>query len=78
MIRLLFDIWGICGITMAALCWYRASRHRLDGRRWGIDMVPIWKNRDQFDSLGYRYLWIGYSLLVAAILPDFLCRLLSR
>lgn len=75
---IVFDIWGITGILLAGLCWYMASKHRVDGKRWEVSLVPIWNLRDRYDRKGYRYLWVGYLLIVAAVLPDLLYRTLAR
>jgi hypothetical protein len=76
--HLVFDIWGIVGVSMALFCWYKASLHRTDGKRWEISFLPIWKLKSKFDRQGYRYLWVGFILLASAVLPDILYRMFAN
>lgn len=76
--RIVFDVWGIVGISMALFCWYKASRHRTDGKRWETGFLPNWKLKDRFDRQGYRYLWAGSILIAVAVLPDILYRTFAK
>jgi hypothetical protein len=75
--HIVYDIWGITGVVLAVHCWYLASRHRTDGKGWGVSFLPTWRLKSKYDRQGYRYLWAGNFLIAAAVLPDILYRMLA-
>jgi len=60
-------------VVSGIVCWFLALRHRTSEapslvllrvyhpRNW----KPIWKQRQWFTPVGFRYYWIGTTLIVA-------------
>jgi hypothetical protein len=66
--RLLFTTVGLTLALLGVFSYVMAQRNRNPGSR-GVTFVPIWKMKDRYNGLGYRYLWVGtLSLAVCGIM----------